>query len=196
MVEMNVNKRPICISVANRIINRIHAQNRWRQDNGMSNIVITGMLVQKLMYLCALAWFVDHDNCKMIPEDFKAWAKGPVIPQLYDYFLVYDTNTNLLPVLKQDNDYVLSKEESELINHVVDKTCDIPLNTLVDYTQIEGGPWSLFYEGNEPTRVTIPKCSIREWIRMKKNRNTFDQLLESKTLEVNGQCFSLSKMYK
>ena len=86
---MNI-KTQNCISAANRIINRTHAWNEYRVvELGKPRIKITSRRLQKILYLCQLIWYIDHEESRMIPEDFKAWPNGPVIPEIYNCWPVY-----------------------------------------------------------------------------------------------------------
>ena len=44
---------------------------------------LTTMKLQKLVYYCQ-AWSLAWDEVPLFPEDFEAWANGPVCPQLFD----------------------------------------------------------------------------------------------------------------
>lgn len=153
---------PMCLAAANRIINRTNAQNLWRYKKGQPRIALNGKRLQKLLYLCQLFWYIDHDESQMITEDFQAWPNGPVIPQVYDYFSVYQDG-DMCP-LRNVSTYILSQEESTLINKVVDSTIDIPTESIIDYTHIQGGPWDLVYKCGQGVYNTIPKDSIKQYI--------------------------------
>ncbi len=172
-------KRPVCISAANRIINRVNANNEYRLEKGLPQIKLTGMLLQKILYLCELAWLADHDDCKMIPEDFVAWSKGPVVPELYNFFQVY-ADGGLLPQ-RAKSDYKLTEEERDLINMVVDNSCDIPLDTLIDYARVEGSPWSDYRTKKNEEKIIITKQSMKNWIRDLNNQESLIKLLKDKT---------------
>lgn len=43
---------------------------------------VTAMKLQKLMYYCQ-AWHLVWDEEPLFPDDFQAWANGPVLPNLY-----------------------------------------------------------------------------------------------------------------
>lgn len=162
--ETDIRKResPMCLAAANRIINRTNAQNRWRYTQGKPRIALNGKRLQKLLYLCQLFWYIDHDESKMITEDFQAWPNGPVIPQVYDFFSVYQDG-DMCP-LENVGTYALSQEESTLINKVVDSTADIPTESIIDYTHTPDAPWDLVYKNGYGAYNTIPKESIKRYI--------------------------------
>lgn len=154
---------PICISAANRIINRTNANNRWRvEELGKPRVRLTGKRLQKILYLCQLFWYIDHEESNMIPEDFVAWAKGPVIPEIYDHWMVYQDG-DMYP--RPYANYTLSEEEADLINRVVDNTIDISTETIIDYIQLTNEPWINVYKKYGTRRGVISKESIKQFIR-------------------------------
>lgn len=188
--DIEYNPRvPKCISVANRIINRTNAQNAWRYEQGKPKVKLTGKRLQKILYLCQLFWFIDHEESNMIPEDFAAWATGPVIPEIYDYFSVYQEG-DMYP--RGDASYILSEEEKDIINKVVDNTIDIPTETIIDYTHTPFGPWEQVYKTRE-YRV-ISKDRIKQYICTEEaQRELFDFI---KTETAKSEEYALSNKIK
>lgn len=166
IIDGNADKEeremPMCIAAANRIINRTNAQNVWRVDLGKPRVKLTGKRLQKLLYLCQLFWFVDHEESRMITEDFEAWPNGPVIPEIYDFFSVYQDGD--MSPLRNVGTYILTPEERDLINKVVDSTIDLPTEAIIDYTHLRNSPWDLVYRDGQGMYETIPKESIRLYI--------------------------------
>ena len=152
---------PKCISVANRIISRTNAQNYWRYDLGKPTVMLSVKRIQKIMYLCQLFAFIEDTESNMIPEDFVAWANGPAIPELYDYWLVsHEGYMNPYPNTK----YQLSEEETEIINIVVDNTIDIPTETIIDFIQTSQAPWQQNFKTPFSPYSVISKDTIKQYI--------------------------------
>lgn len=168
--ETNTREKesPMCLAAANRIISRTNAQNRWRYTQGKPRIALNGKRLQKLLYLCQLFWYIDHDESKMITEDFQAWPNGPVIPEIYDYFSVYQDG-DMCP-LRNVKTSSLSDEERILINKIVDNTIDTPTEAIIDYTHTQGSPWDLVYKGGQGVYDIIPKESIRQYIESQEHQ--------------------------
>jgi len=150
-----------CISVANRIINRTNAQNTWRYELGKPQVKLTVKRIQKIMYLCQLFWFIDHKESDLIPEDFVAWANGPVIPEIYNYWMVWQEG-DMCPYPNET--YKLSDEEANVINIIVDNTIDIPTETIIDYTHTQFGPWEQVYKSPLRPYSVISKDRIKQYI--------------------------------
>lgn len=160
--DIGERETPMCIATANRIINRTNAQNVWRVQLGKPRVKLTGKRLQKLLYLCQLFWFVDHAESSMISEDFQAWPNGPVIPEIYDFFSVFQDGD--MSPLRNEGTYILTPEECDLINKVVDSTIDVPTEAIIDYTHLLNSPWDLVYRGGQGIYKIIPKESIRLYI--------------------------------
>ena len=184
---MQISDIPKCYSVVNRIINRTDAQNRWRYTLGKPRVNITAKRIQKIIYLCQLFWFIDHENSDMIPEDFVAWPNGPVIPEIYNYWLVYqDGDMCPCPYVKHE----LSKEEIEIINSIVDNTIDISTETIIDYTQRPFGPWEQSYKSPDEPFSIIPKSIIKQYICNEQAQKELIDFIKDKTEKSKSLGFS------
>ena len=178
-----MNKKiPICISAANRIIKRTNAHNIWRaRELGKPIIKLTTKRVQKILYLCQLFWYIDHEKSNMIPEDFIAWPQGPILPEIYDYWAVI--NEGGMCSFPYEN-YTLNEEEIDLINRVVDNTVDIDTEEIIDYIQLTHEPWINAYENKENGQGIISKESIKEYVRQEEvQRELVDFILKRVTYE-------------
>lgn len=152
---------PKCISVANRIISRTNAQNDWRYELGKPTVMLSVKRIQKIMYLCQLFAFMENTESNMIPEDFVAWANGPAVLELYDYWLVsHEGYMNPYPNTK----YQLNEEETEIINIVVDNTIDIPTETIIDFIQTSQAPWKQTFKTPFSPYSVISKDTIKQFI--------------------------------
>lgn len=167
---------PRCYSAANRIINRTNAHNEWRiSELGKPRIKLTGKRLQKILYLCQLFWYIDHDESNMISEDFVAWPNGPIIPKIYDCWSVYqDGDMSPYRYVK----YTLSEEEADLINRVVDNTVDIPTEAIIDYIQSSNGPWEQAFKNNQGV---ISKKSIKQYIRREEAQIELVEFIKNET---------------
>lgn len=169
---------PKCISVANRIIRRTNAQNAWRYELGKPRVHLTTKRLQKILYLCQLVWYIDHEESNMIPEDFVAWPNGPVIPEIYNYWAVYqDGDICQIPNVN----FQLNKEEIELINIIVDSTIDISTEVLIDYTHIPSGPWEQVYKNSFSPYSIILKDKIKQYICSEEAQRQLIDFITTKT---------------
>ena len=154
--EKHNEKKPTCIAVANRIINRTNSHNMWRAEQGLPRVSLNGRRLQKILYLCQLFWYADHDESKMITEDFVAWPNGPVIPQIYNYFLVWQEG-DMCPI-RDAGIYLLTPHSPD-------------------------GPWAPVYKNYHGAYDIIPKESIKQYIRDKQHREELIDFVKTKKLK-------------
>jgi uncharacterized phage-associated protein len=179
---------PRCYAAANRIINRTNAQNAWRYELGKPKVKLTGKRLQKILYLCQLFWFIDHEESNMIPEDFVAWPNGPVIPEIYDHFSVWQEGDMYPhPFVKNE----LSEEEANIINIIVDNTIDIPTEAIIDYTQTPFGPWEQVYKSGQRIYPVISKDSIKQYICTEEAQRELIDFIKNETAKSEERALTM-----
>jgi len=182
---------PISISAVHRIINRTEANNRYRvEELGKTRVKITTRRIQIILYLCQLFWYIDHEESNMIPEDFVAWANGPVILEIYDELPGYPDG-DIYP--KRYGKYKLTQEERDLINMVVDNTIDIATETIIDYIQLTNEPWINTFKKRVSCgkrQVVIPKESIKQFIRKDESQRELFDFIKNETAKYENSGFS------
>ena len=183
---------PISTSVANRIINRTEANNRYRiEELGKNKVKITTRRVQIILYLCQLFWYIDHEDSNMIPEDFVAWANGPVIPEIYNELPVYQEGDVFL---KRCGEYKLTQEERDLINIIVDNTIDISTETLIDYIRSTNEPWINAFKirviHSIRQQEIISKESIKQFIRKDESQRELIDFIKNENAKQENSEFT------
>jgi uncharacterized phage-associated protein len=97
---------------------------------------ISAMKLQKLAYY-SQAWSLVWEEKELFPEDFQAWANGPVSPDLYSRhrgeFLI---TSNMFLDIEDD----LTNNQKENINKVIEHYGEKTAQWLSDLTHIED-PW-------------------------------------------------------
>ena len=97
---------------------------------------MTAMKLQKLVYY-SQAWALVWDEKPLFPEKIRAWANGPVVPELYFIHKgEYLVNESMFP----GNPSALTKEEMETIDSVLKTYSDKSSQWLSDLTHLEA-PW-------------------------------------------------------
>lgn len=178
---------PKCISVANRIISRTNAQNAWRYELGKPMVMLSVKRIQKIMYLCQLFDFMGNPESNMVPEDFVAWPNGPVVLELYDYWMIsHEGYMNPYP----NAEYQLSEEETEIINIVVDNTIDISTEALIDYTHTPLGPWEQVYKSHLIPYSVISKDRIKQYICNEEAQRQLIDFIKNETAKYENSGFS------
>ena len=123
---------------------------------------MSAMKLHKLAYYCQ-AWHMVWFEKELFPEDFQAWANGPVIRSLYaihrKQFIV---NAALLAQGNTDN---LTGDQKGSIDKVMTFYGDKTAQWLSNLTHQEA-PWLNARNGlppGEPSEATIDKASMHEY---------------------------------
>lgn len=123
---------------------------------------VTTMKLQKLVYYCQ-AWSLAWDEVPLFPEDFEAWANGPVCPLLFNrhrgQFRLYEDFLNDLP------NYNFTEDETETMDSVLDHYGDKSPEWLSQLTHMEL-PWREARKGvplGEPCTNVISKESMMSY---------------------------------
>ena len=73
------------------------------------------MKLQKLCYYCQ-AWSLVWDDCELFPEEFEAWANGPVCRELYNATRgIFSVDANSYTAESRN----LSDNQKDTIDHVL-----------------------------------------------------------------------------
>ena len=91
------------------------------------------MKLQKLCYY-AQAWSLVWDDCELFPEDFEAWANGPVIPALYQK---HKGIFKISPRSLGGNPNALTPAQKETVNAVCHAYSTLNAQELSDLTHSE-----------------------------------------------------------
>ncbi len=94
------------------------------------------MKLQKLCYYCQ-AWSLVWDDCELFPEEFRAWANGPVCRELFD------ATKGSFSVIASDepgNSDNLSDNQKDTINTVLNYYAPHNAQWLSQLTHLEA-PW-------------------------------------------------------
>lgn len=175
------NEMPKCIGAANKIIDRVNAHNYWRATNGIPRLQMTGKRLQKLLYICQLVWLIDHDKSEMITDDFQAWPNGPVIPEIYNSFKVWQEG-DMQPALEIVG-RELTDEEADIINRVIDNTMDISTEAMIEYSH-NTNPWKDVYNNTVIEYATITQQSIKNYIKELENQEIFFDFISNKRISL------------
>ncbi len=122
----------------------------------------TTMKLQKLVYYCQ-AWSLAWDGKPLFPEEFRAWANGPVCKELYErhrgQFIVDESLFANIP------DYNFDKDEIETMDVVLKDYGNKEPQWLSDLTHKER-PWKETREGLKPGErgnKVIPKELMQDY---------------------------------
>jgi uncharacterized phage-associated protein len=98
---------------------------------------MTAMKLQKLCYY-SQAWSLAWDDVPLFPEDFEAWANGPVCPELFDRHRGrFTLESDFLGTFTQNT---FNDTQKETLNIVLDDYAHMKPHELSVLTHIEY-PW-------------------------------------------------------
>lgn len=117
---------------------------------------ISNLKLQKILYFIQAAFLVNrHEPC--FYENIEAWDFGPVVPEVYQEFRMYGSNT--IPYInsyidlsngiweskrKEYSDNVFCSEDKAIINDMVDECSGYSAGQLVEITHNQD-PWMKSY---------------------------------------------------
>lgn len=106
---------------------------------------MSAMKLQKLCYYCQ-AWSLVWDDMELFPQEFQAWANGPVCPELY-----FQTKGqfDVKPEDEPGNPDALTDNQKDSIRIVLDYYGDKSAQWLSQLTHAEA-PWKQAREGVAP----------------------------------------------
>ena len=130
--------------------------NRVDREAGES---ITHLALQKLLFF-AQAWYLANKGEPLFPEDFEAWAHGPVIRSIWERF----RNNSWDSLSPPGGAKEIVGEPAELLEHVYEKYGQYGAKKLERLSHERGGPWEAARAGLPPEarcEKVIPKGEIR-----------------------------------
>ena len=137
------------LRVARYIIERCHSQDR----------TISNLKLQKILYFVQAECLVTR-NQPCFAEEIEAWDFGPVVPEVYQQYKIFGS-ANIPVIGKTINPVIVSGNDRELINGIVDECAQYSASALVDITHHQT-PWIEAYNRPGYNNV-ISKESIRRY---------------------------------
>lgn len=99
----------------NKKIRAINVANYFISISNKEEKPITNKKLQKLVYY-AQVWHIVLHNRKLFSENFEAWVHGPVVPELYEKFKVFEAE----PIVIDDSKLKLSfnKKQKDFLQNI------------------------------------------------------------------------------
>ena len=128
------------MDVADYIINKC-----YQKSSPISNLQL-----QKMLYF---AWvdFYKQTGKRVFWDSICAWQLGPVVPDVYYEYCVYGGR----PINIRCETEILERDE-RVLDGIIDKYADIPVNVLVDMTHRKNSAWDQIYREGQGNRNVIP----------------------------------------
>ncbi len=122
---------------------------------------MSAMKLQKLLYY-SQAWALAWTETELFPEDFQAWANGPVLRGLYDQHKGF---YRLDPGFFRANPGNLSEDQQVIVGSVLEYYGDKDPQWLSELTHLED-PWKAARQGvpdGDRSENIITKASMLEY---------------------------------
>lgn len=134
-----------------------------------SDSVITPLKLQKILYYAQGYYLAIHDS-ELFPEEFEAWAHGPVNEKIYNKYK--DLGYQSIPAPS----YEIKDFSKELIDFLTDiwETFGIYDGRYLEEQTHKEDPWILARKGYEPGErccEIITKTSMKEYFKKVLNEN-------------------------
>lgn len=128
-----------------------------------SESTITPLKLQKILYYAQGYYLAIHDD-ELFPEEFEAWAHGPVNEEIYNKYRNYGYQSIPEP------EYEIKEFSKELIDYLTDiwATFGIYDGKYLEEQTHKEKPWIIARKGYEPgerCNEIITKESMREYFK-------------------------------
>lgn len=117
---------------------------------------ISNLQLQKILYYIQKKYL--NDGRIAFADDFEAWQFGPVIPKIYYRYSGYGA----MPIDIPETDSDLDKEDSSIIDPIIEEKRVLNPWDMVNDTHKEGSAWYITYQGGKGNHCVIKKDLIRE----------------------------------
>lgn len=124
-----------------------------------NNFPISNLKLQKILYFIQ-AEFLVTKNEPCFDEDIEAWDFGPVVPIIYHKYKIFGS-ANFPYNINCKNNIIITNEDIELINNIIDATAIYSSPQLVSITQ-QQSPWINAYSTIINNHI-ISKESIKDF---------------------------------
>lgn len=111
---------------------------------------VSNLRLQKLLYFVWVDFYRETKRSLFV-DSMYAWPLGPVVPEVYYEYCSYGGR----PInLYCENE--IEPEDAQIIEKILQKYQEIPVNKLVDKTHKPGTPWYEIFDGGKGDKQKIP----------------------------------------
>lgn len=147
---------PKCRAISNYIIEKINTYNKLKPFK--DQIPLHTKRLQRLLYLCDVAYMKRYNGTPMFDDKFNAWPSGPVIADAYGVFMQYQDG-DMKP--KYDCEVIeLSYDIKSIIDEILEATQGLDTSDLMDITNIVEGPWHQVYKEDDKEHGQIVEKEV------------------------------------
>lgn len=116
---------------------------------------ISNLQLQKVIYFTWVEYYKKTGKT-LFMDDICAWQFGPVIPEVYYEYCSYGGRPiNIMC------ETAISESDKGILDGIIEKYVQIPVNKLVDMTHQKGTAWDRIYQNGSGNRKVIPFSLIK-----------------------------------
>jgi uncharacterized phage-associated protein len=133
------------------------------------SIGVSNLALNKIMYFSFGQYYKNY-KCYIFQDKFEAWQYGPVIPEIYHQFKIYEnkkiesraTKLNFKSGINEIVNYYFDQDKADFLSETIGLYLKIDPGRLVDWSHEKGGPWSKVWnhDGISNPGMVIPPESI------------------------------------
>ena len=122
---------------------------------------LNNLKLQRILYYIQ-GYYMSKYGHPLFPDEIHAWKFGPVVPNVYQEYSIFDSEVLEKPIDNIELD--CSLEELELINWVIKEKSSLSIKTLNKITQLED-PWLIATNNGSTIRpgLVIDKENIKKY---------------------------------
>ena len=101
--------------------------------------------LQKILFVASVIFSRNNNGEKMFSDNFEAWDYGPVIPEVYDSYSIFQFG-KMYPLFIPKQ---IGNSEQNALDEAFEVTADIPTEILIENAHEKDSPWYQTYLSNE-----------------------------------------------
>ena len=121
-------------------------------------MTISNLQLQKILYYVQKFSLQNYKKA-LFSDEIEAWAFGPVVREVYDYFCGFGAMTIFY---LQIGGSLLSEKDAEFVNKITEEKRILNPWAMVNDTHQKGKAWGLVYRNGFGYKEVIPKRLIAE----------------------------------
>lgn len=156
----------MCYKYADYVIKKINEENKYKPFE--KRVILSNKRLQKILFIASVEYARLHNGEKMFAEDFYAWTYGPVMPEVYSSYSIFQ-HGQMMPLSKEWQE--ITPEKKAILDEVVKRTETFTTNQLIENTHKRGTPWNNAFSLSENKTQIISSNDIYEYYKNEKNFN-------------------------
>lgn len=167
----------MCYKYADYIIKKVNEHNEKCPEN--EKILLNNKRLQKVLFIASVQYAREHNGKKLFTDNFEAWSYGPVIPEVYRDYSIFQSGY-MIPLYPEEK---IDEEKQIALDFAFKQTINISTKKLIENAHVKGSPWYFF------NQISVRKDNFKKVEKYSiiphkliylyyKDNNNFNKLLE------------------